>query len=71
MILEKDYDNGVDHYADCDDPLNCNCDNLIQCPKCQGYGIIEVNMNDSPQGCPYCDEGLVLISEYDSIYNSD
>lgn len=28
----------MDHYADCEDELNCDCANIFQCQTCYGYG---------------------------------
>lgn len=68
---KADFDNGIDHYADCEDPLNCNCENIIPCPKCGGYGFNEIGIfGQGIETCHFCEDGFVLRSEYDSIISS-
>lgn len=64
----SDFDNGIDHYADCEDPLNCNCENLVPCPRCNGQGYVYGGIfGENIDTCPYCEEGLVLKSEFNYI----
>ena len=58
---KEDYDNGIDHWAECEDPWNCNCEDFIECHTCNGYGfVIKGNFGDT-QTCINikCEEGLI------------
>lgn len=62
-MCKSDFDNGVDHWADCEDPLNCNCAELIPCQTCQGYGF-ESTSDGRNEDCsnPHCEYGFMHIS---------
>lgn len=61
MPKEEDYNNGIDHWQDCEDPLNCNCADLVTCPTCDGYGFVIVDYSGDKDSCPnpHCEEGLI------------
>lgn len=65
----EDFNDGRDHWADCDDPLNCRCDEFVVCPACNGYCTINVIFGHE-QDCPYCEEGMVHKDDFDSVYES-
>ncbi len=68
---KEDYNNGIDHWGDCDDPLNCNCEDFLLCPKCGGSSTLFNHGNPRwDRDCHHCDYGFVHKDDYDRINNS-